>query len=150
MAVDVKGRLAQLTHIANAHTDGDTYVYFADANVLATGDTFVNGRYPNIDFSNGGNINGVIAAADIYLALANDATRIVPGHGPLGNKAQLTDYRAMAVASRERMAELIKQGKSLDDILAAKPLADLDAKWAPNEMAAKNWMRVVYYSLKPE
>jgi glyoxylase-like metal-dependent hydrolase (beta-lactamase superfamily II) len=150
LTVEVKGRVARLTHIANAHTDGDTYVYFADANVLATGDTFVNGRYPNIDFSNGGNINGVIAAADIYLALANDATRIVPGHGPLGNKAQLTDYRAMAAASRERMAALIKHGKSLDDILAAKPFSDLDAKWSPNEMAANNWMRVVYYSLKTQ
>ena len=80
-----------LKHPANAHTGGDTYVYFADANVLSTGDTFVNGRYPNIDWLNGGSIKGMIAASDAYLALVNDDTEIVPGHGPLGSKAALTD-----------------------------------------------------------
>jgi len=97
--LEVKGRSAQLKHPANAHTDGDTFVYFADANVLSTGDTVTIGRYPNIDYLNGGNIKGVIAAADNYLALANDNTKIVPGHGPLGSKAQLAEYRAMLVAN---------------------------------------------------
>ena len=148
MTLGVKGRVAQLRHASNAHTDGDTYVYFADANVLSTGDTFTNGRYPNIDFVQGGNIKGVIAAADAYLALTNDETKIVPGHGPLATKAQLAEFRAMAVAVRERMAALIKDGKSEGDIYAAKPFADFDAKYAANEQAAKNWMRVVYHSLK--
>jgi cyclase len=148
--LEVKGRIAQLKHPANAHTEGDTYVYFADANVLSTGDTFASARYPNIDFVQGGNIKGVIAAADAYLALANDATKIVPGHGPLAGKAQLVEFRAMAVTSRDRMAALIKEGKSEADIYAAKPFADLDAKWAANEQAGKNWMRVVYASLKAE
>ena len=146
--LEVKGRKAELKHPANAHTDGDTYVYFADANVLSTGDTVANGRYPNIDFLNGGNIKGVIAASDAYLALANDTTKIVPGHGPLATKAQLAEYRAMLVTARDRMAKLIAEGKSLDDVYAAKPFADFDAKWAANEQASKNWMRVVYNSLK--
>jgi glyoxylase-like metal-dependent hydrolase (beta-lactamase superfamily II) len=148
----MSGRVADLKHIANAHTDGDTYVWFKTANVLATGDTFTNGRYPNIDFANGGNIKGMIAAADTYLKLANDKTRIVPGHGPIGDKAALLDYRTMLVTARDRMAALVKDGKSEDDVVAAKPFADLDVKWAPTDLASKNFVRVVYHSLadKPE
>jgi len=139
-----------LRHIANAHTDGDTYVWFKTANVLATGDTFTNGRYPNIDFANGGNINGMIAAADVYLKLTNAKSRIVPGHGPVADKAALTEYRTMLVTARDRMAQLVKDGKSEDDVIAAKPFADLDKKWAPTELASTNWIRVVYHSLKAE
>ena len=136
----------------NAHTDGDTYVWFKTANVLATGDTFTNGRYPNIDFANGGNIKGMIAATDAYLKLTNAKSRIVPGHGPIADKAALTEYRTMLVTARDRMATLVKQGKSEDDVVAAKPFADLDAKWAPTELASKNFIRVVYHSLadKPD
>jgi glyoxylase-like metal-dependent hydrolase (beta-lactamase superfamily II) len=115
--------------------------------VLATGDTFTNGRYPNIDFANGGNINGMIAAADIYLKLCNDKSRIVPGHGPIGDKAALLDYRTMLETTRDRMEQLVKDGKSENDVLAAKPFADFDVKWAPSELASKNFIRVVYHSL---
>ncbi len=145
--IRLRGRVADLKHIENAHTDGDTYVWFKTANVLSTGDTFTNGRYPNIDFANGGNIKGMIAAADAYLRLTNAKTRIVPGHGPLADRAVLTEYRAMLVTARDRMAKLVKDGKSEDDVVAAKPFADLDAKWAPTELASKNFIRVVYHSL---
>ena len=145
--IRLNGRVADLKHIANAHTDGDTYVWFKTANVLSTGDTFTNGRYPNIDFANGGNIKGMIAATDAYLKLTNAKTRIVPGHGPIADKAALTEYRTMLVTARDRMAELVKEGKSEDDVVAAKPFADLDAKWAPSELASKNFIRVVYHSL---
>ena len=145
--IRLNGRVADLKHIANAHTDGDTYVWFKTANVLSTGDTFTNGRYPNIDFANGGNIKGMIAATDAYLKLTNAKTRIVPGHGPLADKAVLTEYRAMLISARDRMAKLVKDGKSEDDVVAAKPFADLDAKWAPTELASKNFIRVVYHSL---
>jgi cyclase len=141
------GRVADLKHIANAHTDGDTYIWFKSSNVLSTGDTFTNGRYPNIDFANGGNIKGMIAAADAYLKLVNAKTRIVPGHGPLADKAALLEYRTMLTTARDRMAKLVKDGKSEDEVVAAKPFADLDAKWAPTELAAKNFIRVVYHSL---
>jgi glyoxylase-like metal-dependent hydrolase (beta-lactamase superfamily II) len=144
----VKGRKAVLKHPASAHTGGDTYVYFADANVLSTGDTFTYNRYPNIDWVNGGSLKGVLAAADAYLKLANDQTKIVPGHGPLATKAQLAEYRAMLMTARERMAKLIKAGKSEEEIYAAKPYADLDAKWAPNEQVGKNFMRVMYNTVK--
>jgi cyclase len=145
--IRLPGRVAELKHIANAHTDGDTYIWFKSSNVLSTGDTFTNGRYPNIDFANGGNIKGMIAAADTYLKLVNAKTRIVPGHGPLADKAALLEYRTMLTTARDRMAKLIKDGKSEDEVVAAKPFADLDAKWAPNELASKNFIRVVYHSL---
>jgi cyclase len=145
--IRLRGRVADLKHIENAHTDGDTYVWFKTANVLSTGDTFTNGRYPNIDFANGGNIKGMIAATDAYLKLANDKTRIVPGHGPLADKAALMAYHTMLVTVRDRMAKLVKEGKSEDDVVAAKPFADFDTKWAPTELASKNFIRVVYHSL---
>ena len=150
--IRLKGRVADLKHIPNAHTDGDTYVWFKTANVLSTGDTFTNGRYPNIDFANGGNIKGMIAATDAYLKLTNAKSRIVPGHGPLADRAVLTEYRTMLVTARDRMAKLVKDGKSEDDVVAAKPFSDFDTKWAPTELAANNFVRVVYHALadKPE
>jgi len=141
------GRIADLKHIANAHTDGDTYVWFKTANVLATGDTFTSGRYPNIDFANGGNIKGMIAATDACLKLVNDGTRIVPGHGSVADKAALIAYRTMLVTARDRMAKLVKDGKSEDDVVAAKPFADLDANWSMSSQASVNFIRVVYHSL---
>jgi len=145
--IRLPGRVADLKHIANAHTDGDTYVWFKTANVLATGDTFTNGRYPNIDFANGGNIKGMIAATDAYLKLTNAKTRIVPGHGPVADKAALAEYRAMLVTARDRMDRLVKEGKSEQDVIALKPFADLDKKWAPTELAGTNFIRVVWHSL---
>ncbi len=152
LKIRIPGRVADLHHIASAHTDGDTYVWFKTANVLATGDTFTNGRYPNIDFANGGNIKGMIAATDAYLKLTNARSRIVPGHGPIADKAALTEYRAMLVTARDRMAALVKAGKSEDDVVATKPFEDLDKKWAPTDLASKNFIRVVYHSLadKPD
>lgn len=149
MTLQVKGRSAQLKYL-NAHTDGDTFVFFADANVISTGDTVTINRYPNIDFANGGSIKGMIAASDAYLALANDATKIVPGHGPLATKAQLAEYRTMLSTARDRMLALIKEGKSETDIYAAKPFADFDARFKATDQAISNWMRVVYASVKSE
>jgi glyoxylase-like metal-dependent hydrolase (beta-lactamase superfamily II) len=149
LTLKLKGRTAQLHHIANAHTDGDTYVWFADANVLSTGDVVTLGRYPNIDFANGGNIKGMIAGVDTYLKLVNDQTKIVPGHGPLANKAMLVSYRAMLVTARDRMAKLVKAGKSEQDVIAAKPFADFDEKLGASDQQRTNFIRVVYHSLKP-
>jgi glyoxylase-like metal-dependent hydrolase (beta-lactamase superfamily II) len=147
--VAVGGRTALLTHVTNAHTDGDTWVYFADADVLVTGDTFINsGRYPMIDFANGGDIRGMIRANDAFLKLANDTTKIVSSRGAPATKAQVAGFRAMLVTARDRMAELVAEGKSEQDVLAAKPFADLDAKWAANEQAATNFVRMVYNSFK--
>jgi len=148
LTLQIKGRHAFLLgHPKNAHTDGDTYVLFPDANVLSTGDIFVTGRYPNSDFANGGNIKGMIAGAEIYLKLANDKTKIVPGHGSLASKADLEAYITMLKTARDRMAKLVKESKSEADVVAAKPFTDYDAKLSVNPQASTNFIRVVYHSL---
>jgi cyclase len=150
MTLQVGGREAVLRHFDNAHTDGDTYVYFPDANVLATGDIVTLGaRYPNIDFANGGNIKGMIAGTDAFLALANNDTKVVPGHGPLTDRAGMSAYRDMLVTAQERVANLIAEGKSLDEAVATKPLADIGAKIGANEEQNANFVRVIYRSLEP-
>jgi glyoxylase-like metal-dependent hydrolase (beta-lactamase superfamily II) len=147
--VQTGGRKALLNHVYNAHTDGDTWVYFDDANVLDTGDTFANtGRYNTIDFANGGDIRGLVRAADAYLKVSNDQTKIVPGHGALAKKADLIAWREMLVTSRDRIRKLFDEGKSEQQVLAEKPLADLDKKWAANDQQAQNWIRMVYNSFK--
>jgi glyoxylase-like metal-dependent hydrolase (beta-lactamase superfamily II) len=149
MSLTVGGRTAQLAHWANAHTDGDTYIWFKDANVLSTGDIVTMKRYPNIDFANGGNIKGMISGVDNYLKMVNDQTKIVPGHGPLTNKAQLIEYRKMLVTARDRVAKLIKQGMSEDEVVAMRPMSDYDAKLPIDDTAKISFIRVVYNSLKP-
>ena len=147
--IEVGGRKAVLTHVNNAHTDGDTYVWFADANVLATGDTFNNRkRYQTIDFANGGDIHGMIRANKAYMALINDDTKVVPGHGGLAHKPDVANFLNMLQTAHDRMDKLIKEGKSEAEIIAAKPFADLDATWADTPKAAEDYTRMVYNSSK--
>ena len=148
MTVRLQGRSAELKHLPDVHTDGDTYVYFADANVLATGDIVFFGRYPNIDFLYGGSIDGMIRGVDVMLQAAKDDTKIVPGHGPVGTKAMIREYRQMLVDARDRIQKLIVAGKTEDEVVAAKPNADYDAKFGLDARATGNFLRVVYRSLR--
>jgi glyoxylase-like metal-dependent hydrolase (beta-lactamase superfamily II) len=145
--VEVGGRKAIVTHVYNAHTDGDSYVYFPDANVLATGDVMNNRhRYQQVDFANGGDIRGMIRGTNAWLKLANDQTKIVVGHGGLAKKSDIADYNAMVKTARERVEKLFNEGKSEAEVIAAKPLADLDKTWADNDQAAANMVKQVYNS----
>jgi len=148
MTVRLQGRSAELKHPADVHTDGDTYIYFADANVLVTGDIVFFGRYPNIDFLYGGSIDGMIRGVDELLKFAKDDTKIVPGHGPVGTKAMMRDYRQMLMEARDRIQKLKAAGKTEDEVVAAKPNADYDAKFGLDPRATGNFVRVVYRSLK--
>src|SRR5262249_11903059 len=133
MKVQYGGRTVELRDVINAHTVSDTLLYFATANVLALVDTFRNGRYPNIDWSNGGGIDGMIAANERYLSAGNEDTKIVPGHGPLATKQNLREYLAMLIEARARVKKLFDEGKSEREAIAANPLADLSKKWATPE-----------------
>jgi glyoxylase-like metal-dependent hydrolase (beta-lactamase superfamily II) len=145
--IEVGGRKAELHHVYNAHTDGDTWVYFADANVICTGDVMNNRhRYQQVDFANGGDIRGMIRATNEWLKLANDNTKVVVGHGPLANKASVADYNAMVKEAREKVEALIKEGKTEAEVIALKPLADLDKTWADDDKAAANFVKQVYNS----
>ncbi len=147
--IEVGGRKAILTHFYNAHTDGDTGVYFPDANVICTGDIMNNNhRYQQVDFANGGDIRGMIRATDAWLKIANDQTKVQTGHGPLGNKKSIADYNAMVKAAREKVEKLYREGKSEAEVLAADPLKELSATWAANPQAAANMTKQVYNSFK--
>ncbi|HJY53383.1 MAG TPA: MBL fold metallo-hydrolase [Candidatus Udaeobacter sp.] len=127
-----------------SHTDSDVSVEFQEANVIDVADTFWNGEYPFIDYSTGGSVGGMIRAAEANVANADDETIVIPGHGPIGNKSQLIEFRDMLVAIREKVADLKKQGKSLDEAVAAKPTADLDAKWGGFVINGDFFTRLVY------
>ena len=103
--------------------------FFQEADVIHVGDTWWNGVYPFIDYSTGGSIDGVIRAAERNLTAVTDQTIVIPGHGPVGNQAGLTEFREMLVAIRSSVAQLKKQGKSHSETITAKPTAAYDAKW---------------------
>jgi glyoxylase-like metal-dependent hydrolase (beta-lactamase superfamily II) len=134
-------------HIPPAHTDGDALVWFKRANVIHMGDTYFNGRYPFIDLESGGSLEGVIGAADRALGIANDSTRIIPGHGELSNKTELARYRDALVAARDRVKKLIAEGKTLDQIIAAKPMAEYDDRMGKGFINPESFLRTVYTSL---
>jgi cyclase len=117
-------------HVPKAHTDGDLIVHFRKGDIVHMGDTYFSNGYPFIDGNSGGTADGVVAAADRVLALATDKTRIIPGHGPVVGKAELTAYRNMLATVTQRIKEQRRAGKSDDEIRAAKPSADFDAKFS--------------------
>ena len=137
----------RLVHFAPAHTDSDIYILFKEANVIHAGDIWFNGTYPLIDDSSGGRIDGMIRAASELIALADSDTKIVPGHGPLGNKAGLVEYRDMLVSVRDRVQGLQRSGRSLQEAQEAKPTSDLDKKWGSGSMTPDLFVQQVYRTL---
>ena len=146
--LQMNGERVEAGRIPPAHTDTDAYVHFARANALHLGDVFFNGVYPFIDASTGGSINGQIAGATLGLKLSDNGTKIVPGHGPVADKAALTAYRDMLVTVRDRVQKLKTSGRSLADVTAAKPTADLDATWGKGFMLPNDFVAIVYNTLR--
>jgi glyoxylase-like metal-dependent hydrolase (beta-lactamase superfamily II) len=146
LSFHVNGLEIAALHVAPAHTDGDAVVFFRGANVVHLGDIYFNKRYPNIDWGSGGHIDGVIAAVDLVLPMIDDQTKVIPGHGPLSNKAELKEYREMLATVSARIKKLIKQRKDLPTIRAAKPTAEFDAAWAGTRNPDE-WVEMVYRGL---
>ena len=144
--LEANGETIMLQYFQPAHTDTDVYIHFQKANVIHMGDTFFNGVYPVIDFSTGGKVNGMLAAADKILSLADNNTKIVPGHGPLGNRADLSKSRDMLVVARDRVQKLKTAGKSAEEAAASKPLADLDPLWG-HMLSSDIFVQMIYSSL---
>ena len=134
-------------HVPPAHTDGDVIVWFRHANVVHMGDTFFNGRYPLVDVASGGTVDGLIAAADRVLALADANTKIIPGHGALADRAALQAYRTMLVTVRGRIQGAVAAGRTLDQVKAAKPTADFDAVWGNARITPTLFVEVLYQDL---
>jgi glyoxylase-like metal-dependent hydrolase (beta-lactamase superfamily II) len=141
------GDTIHVDHYGPGHTDGDVSVYFEKADVLALGDTFWNGNYPFIDNQDGGNINDAIKWADKAIERTTDKTIVIPGHGPVGTRSQLVEFRDMLVAVRDNVAALKRQGKSVDEVIAAKPSAAFDDKWGRFVIDPAHFIRLVYAGL---
>ena len=140
----LNGDTIRAIHVPHAHTDGDSFIYFEEANVIHAGDFFFNGFYPFIDVTHGGSLKGMIKAVDKVLSLADDRTKIIAGHGPIGDKGQLTSYRQMLGTVYERLRKLKAAGKTANEAVAAKPLVDLEAAWGDGLFNGDRWIELIY------
>jgi len=140
----LNGTKLALDYYGPAHTDSDISVEFTEAEILHTGDTWWNGHFPFIDYSTGGSIDGAIRAAGTNIARVTDDTLVIPGHGPVGGKSGLIEFRDMLVTIRDKVAALKKQGKSLEETIAAAPNADYEAKWGGFFINGKTFTALVY------
>jgi len=140
----LNGATIALKHYAPAHTDSDISVHFTDADIFHVADTFWNGYYPFIDYSTGGSIDGMIRATEANLARVTDTMIVIPGHGAAADKSQLAFYRDLLVDTREKVAALKKQGKTLGEIVAAKPTAATDAKWGNGFRSPRDFIGDVF------
>ncbi len=136
-------------HVPPAHTDGDSLVHFLEANVIHMGDTYFATGYPFVDLGSGGSVRGVIAAADRALELADAETKIIPGHGPLSDRAALQEYRDMLASVVASVEALRAEGKSLEEVQAAKPTAAFDETWGGGFIDAPTFVEAIYRSLAP-
>jgi glyoxylase-like metal-dependent hydrolase (beta-lactamase superfamily II) len=134
-------------HVAPAHTDGDALVHFTKADIIHMGDTYFATGYPFVDVSSGGNVNGVIGAADRALALCGPQTIIIPGHGPVSNCGALREYRNMLVTARDRVQAEMRRGRTLEQLKAANVTAEFDAKWGGGFIRPAVFVELVYRSL---
>ena len=125
----INGITVDVFHVSNAHTDGDSVVHFKALNVIHAGDIFFNGFYPFIDTSSGGTLAGMLRGVDTILALADEKTVIIPGHGPISNKIELQDYRDMLAGVQAKLLPMKRAGKTLDDVRKTNPLDAYNAQW---------------------
>lgn len=146
----LNGATIALKYYGSAHTDGDVSAYFIEADVLHTGDTWWNGHYPFIDYSTGGSLDGMIKAAETNLAMVTDKTVVIPGHGPVGGKAEMIEYRDVLATIRDRIVALKREGKSLDEIVAARPTAAYDAKWGRGFVNGEFFTKLIYKGLRKD
>lgn len=143
----LNGEDIHVFHVNNAHTDGDSIVYFRNSNVIHTGDIYFAGIYPFIDTSTRGSVNGVIDAAQHVLSIINDDTKVIPGHGMLSNKAELSTYVDMLISLRAKITKQISDGKTLEEIQKTKPAQEFDEKWGHGMLTSDKFVQILYADL---
>jgi glyoxylase-like metal-dependent hydrolase (beta-lactamase superfamily II) len=148
LALRMNGEEIQLIAIPRAHTDGDTMVYFPGLDVIMTGDFYRSIQYPNVDRANGGSLQGLLDGLGLVIGRAGPNTKIIPGHGPTVDRAAVIAHRDIAMMVRDRVARLVDQGRSEDEVVAAKVTADLDAKIQEAGMTGDRFVRQAYAELK--
>ena len=146
----LNGDRIDVFHLNPGHTDGDAVIFFRESNVAHLGDTYFEGKYPFIDLSAGGSINGMITAVEKILPMLGDDTKIIPGHGPLSNKEKLQDYHDMLLSIRDQVKNLIEGGKTLEEAIASKPTQDFDERLGNGFITPDKFVEIVYKSLKPD
>jgi cyclase len=142
------GENIQLIPIAHAHTDGDTLVHFPKNNIIMTGDFYRSVGYPNIDRVNGGSLSGMIEGLTFIGSIAGPDTKIIPGHGPTVTRTEVLAHRDMIVSIRDKVAQLMQQGKSQEDIIATHPTADFDAKVPQAAQTSDRFVGQLYAEMK--
>jgi cyclase len=148
------GEAVFLHHVPSAHSDGDIFVYFRGSDVLVAGELFVTTRYPIIDLPAGGGIDGLLNGANAMLDIAVPAylqeggTYIIPGHGRVGDEADLVSYRDMLVIVRARIADLIGEGRTLAQVREAQPALDYDTRYDDGEWSSADFVEAIYTDLK--
>jgi glyoxylase-like metal-dependent hydrolase (beta-lactamase superfamily II) len=148
VTIRMNGEEVRLIPAPAAHTDGDTFVKFVKADVIMTGDFYRSIQYPNIDRANGGSLPGLINALDAVIANAGPNTKIIPGHGPTVDRNAVTAHRDMVIALRDKVAPLVKEGKTQEQVVAAKPTADFDAKVQQPGTTGDRFVGQLYAELK--
>jgi len=149
LTIRMNGEEVQLIPVPVAHTDGDTMVYFPTANVLMTGDFYRSTGYPNIDRGNGGTMNGMLAGFDLIAKTGRPDTKIIPGHGAIVDKTAVAAHKAMMIGVRDKVAALVKQNKTQEDVVASKPTSEWDAKvTGATPMTADRFVGQLYQELK--
>jgi glyoxylase-like metal-dependent hydrolase (beta-lactamase superfamily II) len=143
------GEEAELIPIPRAHTDGDTMIFFHNADVIMTGDFFRSVGYPNIDRANGGSLNGMLAGLGMTIGMMGPNTKAIPGHGPVTDRAGITAHRDMILAIRDKVAQLVQQGKTAQEVLAAHPTAEYDARVPMAKETADRFVGQLYAELSP-
>ena len=143
------GEDIRILPIPRAHTDGDSIIYFPGADVIMCGDYYRSIQYPNIDRANGGSLNGMIDGLGRLIGLAGPNTKIVPGHGPVVGRAEVMAHRDMILAIRDKVSQLVSQGKTQDEVLASHPTADYDAKVPNSKETTERFVTQLYAELKP-
>ena len=148
LTMHMNGEEIQMIAVPRAHTDGDTMVYFPGLDIIMTGDFYRSIQYPNVDRANGGSLPGLLDGLGVVIGHAGPNTKIIPGHGPTVDRTAVIAHRDLAMTVRDRVARLVDQGKSEDEVVAAKVTADLDSKVQEVGMTSERFVRQVYAELK--
>jgi glyoxylase-like metal-dependent hydrolase (beta-lactamase superfamily II) len=147
LTLHLNGDRLDIVHVTDAHTDGDAVLWWRAANVVHAGDVYLSGSFPFVDLDSGGTLAGLVAGVEAILARVDDATIVIPGHGPVSNRRELAEYRDMIVIIGRRIREGVEHGRSLDEVLASRPTAEYDARYGQGFMTPTRLVGILYRDL---